>query len=54
MHRPESHEFLKGLHPIRRLGTVEEVVEAALFLDRAKFVTGEILSIDGGAHAGKW
>ncbi len=54
MHPPENHEFLKGLHPIRRLGTVEEIVEAALFLAQARFVTGEILHVDGGAHAGKW
>jgi NAD(P)-dependent dehydrogenase (short-subunit alcohol dehydrogenase family) len=54
MHAPENHEFLKGLHPIRRLGTVEEIVEAALFLARAPFITGEILHVDGGAHAGKW
>lgn len=54
MHQPAHHEFLKGLHPIRRLGTVEEIVEAALFLARAHFVTGEILHVDGGAHAGKW
>ena len=54
MHKPEDHESLKRLHPIPRLATVEEIVEAALFLVRAPFVTGEVLHIDGGAHAGKW
>jgi NAD(P)-dependent dehydrogenase (short-subunit alcohol dehydrogenase family) len=54
MHKPENHESLKGLHPIRRLGTVEEIVEAALFLVRAPFITGEVLHVDGGAHAGRW
>ena len=54
MHRPENHESLKNLHPIRRLATVEEIVEAALFLVRAPFITGEVLHVDGGAHAGKW
>jgi NAD(P)-dependent dehydrogenase (short-subunit alcohol dehydrogenase family) len=54
MHKPENHEFLKGLHPIRRLGTAQEIVDAALYLVRAPFVTGEILHVDGGAHAGKW
>jgi len=36
--------------PLRRLGTVEEVASAAIFLisDRASFVSGEILHIDGG------
>jgi NAD(P)-dependent dehydrogenase (short-subunit alcohol dehydrogenase family) len=54
MHQPQSHEFLKGLHPIHRLGTVNEIVSALLYLDSAEFVTGEILHVDGGAHAGKW
>jgi NAD(P)-dependent dehydrogenase (short-subunit alcohol dehydrogenase family) len=54
MHSPEDHSALKRLHPIQRLGTVQEVVDAALFLVRAPFVTGEVLHVDGGAHAGKW
>lgn len=54
MHQPEHHESLKRLHPIQRLATVEEIVEAALFLVRAPFITGEVLCVDGGAHAGKW
>lgn len=54
MHKPEHHESLKGLHPIKRLATIQEVVEATLFLVRAPFVTGEVLHVDGGAHAGRW
>jgi NAD(P)-dependent dehydrogenase (short-subunit alcohol dehydrogenase family) len=54
MHKPETHEFLKSLHPIRRIGTVAEIVDAVLYLTEAAFVTGEVLHVDGGAHAGKW
>jgi NAD(P)-dependent dehydrogenase (short-subunit alcohol dehydrogenase family) len=54
MHSPEHHEALKRLHPIQRLGTVQEIVDAALFLVRSPFITGEVLYVDGGAHAGKW
>lgn len=54
MHSPEDHSALEQLHPIRRLGTVEEIVDAALFLVRSTFITGEVLYVDGGAHAGKW
>src|SRR3954470_21029913 len=54
MHKPETHAFLAGLHPVGRLGTVQEVVEAVLYLEDAKFVTGETLHVDGGAHAGHW
>lgn len=54
MHAPETHDFLKGLHPLGRLGEVSEVVDAVLYLERAGFVTGETLNVDGGQHAGRW
>jgi len=54
MHAPGSDEFLKHLHPIQRLASVSEIVEALLYLDSASFVNGEVLHVDGGAHAGKW
>jgi NAD(P)-dependent dehydrogenase (short-subunit alcohol dehydrogenase family) len=54
MHKPESLEFLKGLHPVGRMGDIKEVVDAVLFLTDATFTSGEILHVDGGAHAGKW
>jgi len=54
MHKPETHDFLAALHPIRRMGDVREIVEAVLYLESAGFVTGETLHVDGGAHAGHW
>lgn len=54
MHQSETHSFLASLHPMGRLGKVTEIVEAVLYLDSAKFVTGETLHVDGGAHAGRW
>lgn len=54
MHKPEAHEFLRSLHPIPRIGKVSEIVDAVLYLTNATFVTGEVLHVDGGAHAGKW
>ena len=54
MHKPETHEFLKGLYPVHRMGEIKEIVDAALFLTDATFTSGEILHVDGGAHAGKW
>jgi NAD(P)-dependent dehydrogenase (short-subunit alcohol dehydrogenase family) len=54
MHKPETYEFLKALHPLGRMGEIKEVVDAVLFLTAATFTTGETLHVDGGAHAGKW
>ena len=54
MHSPKTYAFLAGLHPLGRMGEVQEVVEAVLYLESAAFVTGETLHIDGGAHAGHW
>lgn len=54
MHSRESRGFLQTLHPIQRLATVGEIVDAVLYLAKAEFVTGEVLHVDGGAHAGRW
>jgi 3-oxoacyl-[acyl-carrier protein] reductase len=36
--------------PLGRAGTPEEIGEAAVYLARAAWVTGEVLDINGGAH----
>ena len=45
---------MSSTQAMRRMGTPEEVAEAALFLasDEASFVTGACLSVDGGWTAG--
>ncbi|MFE2865807.1 MULTISPECIES: SDR family NAD(P)-dependent oxidoreductase [unclassified Embleya] len=49
----EAHAALARLHPMGRLGTVEEVTEPVAFLlsDRAAFVTGSYHLVDGGYTA---
>jgi NAD(P)-dependent dehydrogenase (short-subunit alcohol dehydrogenase family) len=54
MHPPAIHEFLAGLAPVNRMGEPKDIVDAVLYLERAAFVTGEILHVDGGASAGRW
>jgi NAD(P)-dependent dehydrogenase (short-subunit alcohol dehydrogenase family) len=53
MHPEETHEFLAALHPIGRMGEIDEIVEAVTYLEGASFVTGEILHVDGGQQAGR-
>ncbi len=46
----EILEELKENTPLNRIGTSEDVAEAILFLasDKASFITGQTLSVDGG------
>jgi NAD(P)-dependent dehydrogenase (short-subunit alcohol dehydrogenase family) len=52
MHDPASYEGMGALHPLGRVGEISDVVDGILYLERASFVTGEILHIDGGQSAG--
>ncbi len=54
MHPEETHAALAALHPLGRMGEISEIVDAVLYLENAGFVTGEILRVDGGQHAGRW
>ena len=53
LHELASYEGLAELHPLGRLGEVSDVVDGILYLERARFVTGQILHIDGGQAAGR-
>jgi NAD(P)-dependent dehydrogenase (short-subunit alcohol dehydrogenase family) len=52
LHPPESYEALAATHPIGRVGEIEDIVGAILYLEAATFVTGETLHVDGGQSAG--
>jgi len=54
LHRDDPKEFLKTLQPMGRIAEVKDVVDAVLYLAHAGQVTGEVLHVDGGAHAGRW
>ncbi|NTX55307.1 SDR family NAD(P)-dependent oxidoreductase [Myxococcus sp. CA039A] len=54
MHSQDKHPFLRTMSPMHRVGTVAEMVDAVLYLHGATYVSGEVLHVDGGAHAGKW
>ena len=44
----EARQAICAQTPLGRLGSVDDVADAALFLDAAPFVTGQVLRVDGG------
>ncbi|MEW1776617.1 SDR family oxidoreductase [Streptomyces sp. NPDC086777] len=52
MHSAETHGFLGSLHPVGRIGEVSDVADAVIYLEKAPFVTGVVLPVDGGQSAG--
>jgi NAD(P)-dependent dehydrogenase (short-subunit alcohol dehydrogenase family) len=51
-HDESSYAGMGALHPVGRVGEIEDVVGGVLYLESAPFVTGEVLHIDGGQSAG--
>jgi NAD(P)-dependent dehydrogenase (short-subunit alcohol dehydrogenase family) len=49
---PSSYAGMADLHPLGRIGQIGDVVDGILYLERATFVTGVVLHIDGGQAAG--
>ena len=54
LHDQGAHDFLRTLQPSGRFGQVQDIVDAVLYLTDARFTTGVVLSVDGGATAGTW
>jgi NAD(P)-dependent dehydrogenase (short-subunit alcohol dehydrogenase family) len=54
LHKNDSKDSLKNLQPMGKIVEVKDIVDAVLYLVRADQVTGEILHVDGGSHAGRW
>ena len=51
---PAVHKFVLGCHPLGRFGRPAEIAEAVVWMcsDRASFMTGQSLVLDGGFLAG--
>ena len=54
LHENDPKDSLKTSQPIRKVGTVKDIVDAVLYLAQADHVSGEILHVDGAAPARRW
>ena len=54
MHQDDPKDFLKTLQPMGQIAGVSDVIDGVLYLAHAGQVTGEVLHVDGGSHAGRW
>jgi NAD(P)-dependent dehydrogenase (short-subunit alcohol dehydrogenase family) len=54
MHDANPKDFLKTLSPMGTISEAQDVADAVVFLAEARYVTGEVLHVDGGAHVGRW
>ncbi|MFL5620892.1 MAG: SDR family oxidoreductase [Gemmatimonadaceae bacterium] len=46
----DEAEHLRSTTPLRRLGSPEDVAQSVVFLLEARYVTGEVIRVDGGRH----
>ena len=54
LHKNDPKDYLRTLQPMGKIVEIKDVVDAVLYVAEADQVTGEILYVDGGAHAGRW
>lgn len=47
-------DVLKTMAPTNRVGEVQDIVNAVMYLTDSTFVTGSVMVVDGGATSGKW
>jgi NAD(P)-dependent dehydrogenase (short-subunit alcohol dehydrogenase family) len=53
-HPEASYAGLETQIPLGRIGEIQDVVSAVMYLESAPYVTGEISHVDGGQSAGHW
>ena len=54
MHKDENKDALRASQPMGKIVEIKDIVDAVLYLAQAEQVTGEVLHVDGGSHAGRW
>jgi len=54
LHTETPKDFMKSLSPMGTVSEAKDIADAVVYLTEARYATGEVLHVDGGAHAGRW
>jgi len=54
LHNGSPRDALTKLQPMGKIAEIKDIVDAVLYLAHAADVTGEVIHVDGGSHAGRW
>ncbi|MGH9475323.1 MAG: SDR family NAD(P)-dependent oxidoreductase [Terriglobales bacterium] len=54
LHKNTPRDLMRTLSPMGTIAEPQDIAEAVVYLTEARYVTGEVLHVDGGAHAGQW
>jgi len=54
LHKNNPKDFMKTLSPMGTVADAKDIAEAVVYMTEARHVTGEVLHVDGGSHAGRW
>ncbi|CAO3638074.1 unnamed protein product [Cunninghamella blakesleeana] len=50
LEQKEKKESLLNSIPLKRFGQVDDIAEAAIFIEKSKYIHGQVISIDGGLY----
>jgi NAD(P)-dependent dehydrogenase (short-subunit alcohol dehydrogenase family) len=54
LHDKTPKDVMKTLSPMGAITDPNDIAEAVVFLAQSRYITGEVLHVDGGAHIGRW
>lgn len=54
LNKNAPRELMRARSPMGTIAEPQDIAEAVVYLTEARYVTGEVLHVDGGAHAGQW
>ena len=54
LHKETPKETMRTFSPMGAIADAKDISEAVVYLTEARYVTGEVLHVDGGAPVGRW